>query len=209
MTINPPSLSPDYHEVYFYGSTRIVTGYNSMQPEGIRARNQLVGLNGISKDIELINFGEECLIKEQEERTVGLTGVIIERAISIVPFRYHLADRFVLQNLVEVLTLNETQLFKRDIRFPLLSLKSATAYGYSLFGKAEPPFFHSSVFESYFKYDWCCFGHYYLYQIKQALKKKGYTSPHIDLNQKEGNLLGVKFVNQEGHKVRIHADAGI
>ena len=186
-----------------------MTGYNSMQPEGVRARNQLVGMDGISEDAQLINFGEECLTKEQDESTVGLTGAIIERAISVVPFHYHLGDRFVLENLIQVLTINETQLLKRDIRFPLLSLKAATEYGYSLFGKAKPPLFYTSVFESSFKYNWCCFGHYYLYQIKQALKKKGYTSPHVDLNQKEGNLLGVKFENQEGYKVRIYADAGI
>ena len=124
--------SSDDHEVYFYGSTRIVTGYNSMQPEGILARNQLVGMDGISEDTQLIKFGEECLSKEQDESAVGFTGTVTERAISIVPFHYYLDDQFVLKNLVEVFTINEKQLLKRNIRFPLLSLKAATEYGYSL-----------------------------------------------------------------------------
>jgi hypothetical protein len=118
-----------------------------------------------------------------------------------------LADRFVLENLVEVLTINENQLFKRNITFPLLSLKAATEYGYSL--NPEPSFFYVSDFRSQFKNNWCCFGHYYLFQIKQALKKKGYRSTKIDLNKKHGNMYGVLFENQDGQKVRIHADAGM
>jgi hypothetical protein len=49
------------HFVYFYGSTKIISGPNSLSEDNIRLRNQIIGFEGIDMNPELVEFGEKCL----------------------------------------------------------------------------------------------------------------------------------------------------
>lgn len=76
------------HFVYFYGSTRIITGHKSLSDEAVRKRNQIIGFEGIDANPELIEYGEMCFNKLNNDGSRGETGTMYPKNITIVPFRY-------------------------------------------------------------------------------------------------------------------------
>jgi len=78
------------HYVYFFGSTKVICGYNSLSEENIKKRLQLIGFDGIDKNPELSKLGEKCLYSKNEAGIIcGETGTLYPKEnITIVPFRY-------------------------------------------------------------------------------------------------------------------------
>lgn len=198
------------HFVYFYGSTRIISGHNSLKPESVRMRNQIVGFEGIDTNPELADYGEVCFNKLNADGTRGETGTMYPKNITIVPFRYLYPEEQIIGHLEDVITANEEYIKAESIGFPLMMLKQATAEGYDRIGKDLDLFsIMNRDAEKQFKSDWCCFGHYYLYLIKKALANKGYSSPGVSPEDKIGNLRNTPFTKQGGRRLEIHADAGL
>lgn len=198
------------HFVYFYGSTKIVSGHNSMKPESVRKRIQLVGFDGIDSNPELSEYGDMCYNKINADGTRGETGTMYPKNITIVPFQYLYPEDLIIQHLEDVITANEEYIKADSIGFPLMMLKEATAEGYNRIGKTVDIFsILNRDAEKQFKDNWCCFGHYYLHLIKKALDNKGYTSNNVIPNEKIGNLVDTTFTKDDGRRVIIHADAGL
>lgn len=209
------------HYVYFFGSTRVICGYNSLKEENIKKRLQLIGFDGIDKNPDLLKLGEKCLYAKNTEGIIcGETGTLypIEN-ISIVPFRYEWCiDNkvdIILKHLEDVIEANERYIKADSIGFPLMELKKATMEGRNMLGKGRSlmdfmSFNGSSRTEreKQFANKWCCFGHYYLVLIKKALNKKGYFSMGQATNDLS-NLRDEMFRNKDGRRLMIHADAGM
>ena len=195
------------HFVYFYGSTKIVSGHNSLSEEGIRNRNQIVGFEGIDVNPELIEFGEKCYSKTNKDGSRGETGTMFPKNITIVPFRYLYQEDFIIKQLKDVINANELYIKADSIGFPLLMLKNATSEGYNRLGKDIG--FYTKEREIHLKNNWCCYGHYYLNCLKTALNNMGYFSNEINVGEKVGNLKNTTFSKSDGTSIQIHADAGL
>lgn len=204
------------HFVYFYGSTKIVCGHNSLKPDSVRERNQVIGFEGIDVNPELIEYGDICFNKRNPDGTRGETGTLYPKNITIVPFQYLYPEELIIRHLEDVITANEEYIKAESIGFPLLMLKQATTEGYRRLGEPDALLNMmmlicktSSNPEKDFKNNWCCFGHYYLYLLKKALVNKGYSSPGVSAGDKVGNLHNKTFIKNDGRRIAIHADAGI
>ena len=195
------------HFVYFYGSTKIISGHNSLSEEGVRKRNQIIGFEGIDVNPELMEFGEKCYNKTNEDGRRGETGTMFPKNITIVPFRYLYQEDLIIKQLEDVINANELYIKADSIGFPLLMLKNATSEGHNRLGKDIS--FFTKERELEIKNNWCCFGHYYLYLIKIALNNKGYSSSEVKLGEKIGNLIDTTFTKSDGIRLQIHADAGL
>jgi len=197
------------HIVYFYGSTKIITGYNSLSEENIRKRNQIVGFEGINVNPELIEYGEQCFLKKRNEygSYFAITSIYPEN-ITIMPFRYLLGENIIIKHFEDVIVTNEKYIKADSIGFPLIMLKTATTEGYNDLGIDQNNFFYKRE-ELHIKNNWCCFGHYYLYCLKIALKNKGYFSNEIEVGKKVGNLINTTYTKSDGTRLQIHADAGL
>jgi hypothetical protein len=123
------------HFVYFYGSTRIISGHNSLKEESIRKRNQIIGFEGIDVNPELIEYGEICFNKINNDGSRGETGTMYPKNITIVPFRYLYQDTLIVRYLEDAITANEEYVKADSMGFPLMMLKSATSQGYDRLGK--------------------------------------------------------------------------
>ncbi|MBK8981565.1 MAG: hypothetical protein IPM38_04410 [Ignavibacteria bacterium] len=196
------------HFVYFYGSTKIISGHNSQNEESIRKRNQIIGYEGIDVNPELVEYGEICFNKVNNDGSKGETGTMFPKNITIVPFRYINNEDLRVRNLEDVITANEYYIKAESIGFPFMMLKSATNEGYSNLGKGNDLPFVKEI-EIDFKNKWCCFGHYYLYLLKKALYNKGYSSNEVTPEDKIGNLNNELFIKTDGTKLVIHANAGL
>lgn len=192
----------EQHYVYFYGSTRLITGPNSLKEESVRKRNQIIGFDGIDVNPELIEFGEKCL-------EMGETGTMFPaKNITIVPFRYFYREDLITTHLEDVIVANERFIKAESIGFPLMMLKSATSDGYNYLGHGtDLPLTRDR--EMGFKNNWCCFGHYYLHLLKRALFNKGYSCFGVLANNLFHNLRNEEFSKEDGTRVLIHADAGL
>ncbi len=198
------------HFVYFYGSTKIVTGPDSLKPESVLMRNQIVGFEGIDKNPELVMHGEVCFNEKNADGTLGQTGTMYPKNITIVPFRYLYPEEQIIGHLEDVITANEQYIKAESIGFPLMMLKEATTKGYGRIGKdLDLDSIINRDEENRFKSYWCCFGHYYLYLLKKALANKGYSSPGVSPGDRIGNLRDTLFKKTGGLRVKIHADAGL
>lgn len=193
------------HFVYFYGSTKIITGAFSLSPQAIRDRNQIIGFEGIDLNTELIEYGEKCFNANDGR---GETGTMFPKNITIVPFRYLYGDNSIIQHLEEVIQANELYVKADSISFPLMMLKNATSEGFNLLGKGPAGLFITKR-EIEIKNDWCCFGHRYLYLLKMALQNKGYKSSEVMVGEKSGNLINTTYSKLDGTSLVIHADAGL
>ncbi len=209
------------HHVYFFGSTKVICGYNSLSEENLKKRLQLIGFEGIDKNPELSKLGENCLYSKNEAGiSCGETGTLYPKNnITIVPFRYEWCidnkDEIILKHLEDVIEVNEKYIKADSIGFPLMELKSATMEGRNMLGKGSSlmdfmSFNGSSRTEreKQFSDKWCCFGHYYLVLIKKALRNKGYYAmgqATYDLS----NLRDEMFRKNDGIRLKIHADAGM
>jgi hypothetical protein len=189
------------HFVFFYGSTKVITGHNSLSERAIHERNQIIGFNGIDNNPELVEFGEKCLNAVNNRGGVGETGTLYPDNKTIVPFRYLYREDLIVGHLEDVFLANEQYIKADSIEFPLMALKEATIEGYHLLGKELSS---QQQKEIDFKNKWCCFGHYYLYLIKVALQNKGYTTT----NQSH-NLNNTEFIDSTGKRLFISADAGL
>lgn len=191
--------------VYFYSSTRITFRGN---------RNQIIGFDGIDKNLELSEYGEKCLKGQNTDGFYfGETGTLYPNEnITIVPFRYHWCteqkEEIILKHLEDVIEANEKYIKSESIGFPLMMLISATQEGYNLLGKGNDLSFVREK-EKEFQNKWCCFGHYYLYLLKKALYNKGYSAIGVTAGEKHGNLINKDFRKENGTKLIIHADAGM
>lgn len=220
------------HYVYFYGSTKVICGYNSLSEENRKRRNQLIGFEGIDKNPELSKLGEKCLYaKNADGVSCGETGALYPKNITIVPFRYEWcinnSEDIILKHLEDVIEANEKYIKAESVGFPLMELKTATMEGRNMLGKGggfdSMPLFNfdkdgklngfiegSSVSdrEKLFANKWCCFGHYYLYLLKKALNNKGYFTMGRALDDLS-NLRDEMFRKADGTRLIIHADAGM
>jgi hypothetical protein len=194
------------HFVYFYGSTKIIKGFNSNSEESVRKRNQIIGFDGIDIFPDMVEFGETCFNKLNENGSRGETGTLYPKNITIVPFRYMYQENLIVKHLEDVILANENYIKADSIGFPLMRLKEATNEGYNLLGK---DWSFNIEREKEFKKQWCCFGHYYIKLLVQALSNKGYSAKDIRLNEYVGNLINKVFFNEQGKKLEIHADAGL
>lgn len=132
-----------------------------------------------------------------------------------------------MKHLVEVIEVNEKYIKADSIVFPLMELKAATMEGRNMLGKggglASIPLLNfdkdgkpngfipgssRTDREKRFAAKWCCFGHYYLVLIKKALNNKGYFSMGGATNDLS-NLRNEMFINKNGTRLMIHADAGM
>lgn len=193
------------HFVYFYGITRIITGHNSLSDEAVRKRNQIIGFEGIDANPELIEYGEMCFNKLNDDGSRGETGTMYPKNVTIVPFRYLYKEDLIIKQLEDVLVANENYIKAESIGFPLMMLKSATNKGYNLLGKGWS---FSIEQENELKNKWCCYGHYYLNLLKKALYNKGYSARGVAPDDRIGNLINEEFRKDNGTRVTIHADAG-
>ena len=205
--------------IYFYGTTKAIVGHNSLSPENIKRRYQLIGPNGVEVDSNLIELGEKSYNKKNDEGTiVGEVGYQNQnKNVFILPFSYswcldHLEHR-IIKHIEELITINENLIKSDCLEFPLFELKSATTEGYNLFGNGAGfesvsfnGFESTSQKEKRFKNKWCCLGHFYIYIIRTALKNKGYDIR--DLNG-YNNIRGETFRKEDGTRVTVYADAGM
>lgn len=202
------------HYVYFYGSTKVVSGFNSLSEENIKRRLQLIGFNGIDKNPELAKLGERCLYaKNSNGLNCGETGTLYPKEnITIVPFCYEWCinnqEDIILKHLEDVIEANEKYIKAESIGFPLMDLKSATHEGHNELGK-HFDFFLSREQELEFKNKWCCFGYYYLHLLKKALYNWGYSAIGVSANEITGNLINKDFTKADGTRLIIHADAAL
>ena len=222
------------HFVYFFGSTKVICGHNSLSEESIKRRNQLIGFDGIDKKPELSTLGEKCLYaKNKDGIACGETGTLYPKEnISIVPFRYHWSidnkEEIILKHLEDVIEGNEKYIKAESIGFPLMNLKSATMEAMRMLGKGGgfdsiplPKLDKDSKFDGFiegssrtdrekmFAKEWCCFGHYYLYILKKALFNMGYSANGVKAGERIGNLINTTFRKSDGTRLEIHADAGM
>ena len=190
------------HLVYFYGSTKIITGHNSYSEDSINQRNQIIGINGIDVNPELIEFGKKCFNTPNIKGGIGITGTLYPEKITIMPFFYFYREDLIVRHFEDVIIANENNVKADRIYFPLFHLKIATNEAYSILGNDPHP--RRREEELAFKNKWCCFGHYYLELLKKALDNRGYFSA-----KNSSNLIDVEFNNANGKKVIINAAAGL
>lgn len=194
------------HIVWFYGSSKIICGHNSLRPESIRKRNQLIGFDGVFDSLnyqnqEFVSRAEQCYNHRNNDGSKGVVGVLTSN-ISIMPFDYLNSERMILSFFEDVILANEQYLCADIIMFPLTQLKYATAKGYSLL---KDDAIWKNQIRNIKKH--CCYGHYYLYLLKVALANKGYYSPNLDLSTScRENLSNELFIHQDGSQVAIVAD---
>ena len=210
------------HKVYFYGSTRIVCGENSLKPENIKKRNQLIGFYGVEDNTEFSTLGEICLnMTNSSGIPCGETGTLYPlHNITIVPFRYEWClqgrEDIIVKHIEDVIEANEKYVKSTEVSFPLFMLKEATREGWNLLGKHTQPDWWMSNFdgpsardrELSFARQWCCFGHYYLPIIRTALENHGYTPQTQNLGLLS-NLRNEVFIKYDGTTLEICADAGL
>jgi hypothetical protein len=207
--------------VLFYGSTKVICGHNSLSAESTKRRNQLVGFEGTERNEELSGLGEKCLnAKNADGITCGESGTLYPNDnITIVPFRYEWCidnkEDIILKHLDDVIEANERYIKADSIGFPLMELKKATMEGRNMLGKGGGVMdfmsFNGSSRterEKQFADKWCCFGHYYLVLIKKALNNKGYLAMGQATNDLS-NLRDEMFINKDGRRLMIYADAGM
>lgn len=189
------------HFVFFYGSTKIIRGHNSLNDNAIKQRNQIIGFDGIDINPELVELGEKCLNAKNPRGGIGETGTLYPENKTIVPFRYEYRENQIVKHLEDVILANEKYIKADSIGFPLHALKEATIEGYNQLGKDFSPFQQKEID---LKNKCCCFGHYYLENLKVALRNKGYTT-----TEQSYNLVDTEFIGPNGKKLIIHADAGL
>lgn len=195
------------HYVYFYGGSKIICGCNSLSPESMRNRNQLIGLDGIFDNAnyhnqEFIECAEKCLNQHE-------TGVLPNLNISIVPFQYLYNESGSIRFLEDVILANEQYIFADEIYFPLTELKFATQEGYSLLINKKISSFSVFEQESVKKLvQHCCYGHYYLHLLKISLNNKGYYSSNMKIPTECSELRGELFTHKNGFQVKIFAEVG-
>jgi len=195
------------HYVYFYGSTKIVTGANSLSNAAIQERNQIIGFEGIDVNPDLVAFGETCLNTKNKRGGMGETGTLYPKEyISIVPFRYLYEESLIISHLEDVIEANEKYIKADSIGLPLMNLKEATAEGYHHLENTSVLSRDEAIT---LKSKWCCYGHYYLNLLKRALHNKGYTTEGVNPDDTAGNLLNTVFYKNDGTRIEIHADAGL
>lgn len=195
------------HLVYFYGSTKIVTGSNSLGDAAVRERNQIIGFEGIDVNPELMEFGESCLKAKNKKGGLGETGTLYPKEnITIVPFRYLYREHLIISHLEDVIEANEKYIKADSIGLPLMNLKEATAEGYH---HLENTSVLSRDEAATLKSKWCCYGHYYLNLLKRALHNKGYSATGVSPDDAAGNLINTEFYKADGTRLIVHADAGL
>lgn len=166
------------HLIYFYSST----DFNNKQ-------NQIIGLDGNVNDSELIEYGKICYNAVNDDGSIGQTGTMYPKNITIIPFSTLYKEELIIKHLEDVITANECYIKANTIDFPLMKLKSAIR------------FFNLR--------DWCCVGHYYLSLLNVALHNKGYSSDGVKPSGMVSNFNNKLFTKTDGIRLRINAWAGM
>ena len=166
------------HLIYFYSST----DFNNKQ-------NQIIGLDGTVDDSELIEYGKICYNAVNNDGSIGETGTMYPKNITIIPFSSLYKEESIIKHLEDVITANECYIKANTIDFPLMELKRAVR------------FFNLR--------DWCCVGHYYLSLLNVALHNKGYSSDGVKPSGMVSNFNNKLFTKTDGTRLRINAWGGI
>jgi hypothetical protein len=166
------------HLIYFYSST-----------DFYHKQNQIIGLDGSVDDIELIKYGNICYDAVNNDGSIGQTGTMFPKNITIIPFSLLYKEELIIKHLEDVLTANEYYIKANAIDFPLMKLKNAVSY--------------------FNKKDWCCVGHYYLSLLNVALHNKGYSSEGVKPSGIVSNFNNKLFTKTDGTKLKINACAGL
>jgi hypothetical protein len=166
------------HLIYFYSST-----------DFYHKQNQIIGLDGSVDDLELIKYGNICYDAVNNDGSIGQTGTMFPKNITIIPFSLLYKEELINKHLEDVLTANEYYIKANSIDFPLMELKNAVSY----FNKRQ----------------WCCVGHYYLSLLNVALHNKGYSSEGIKPSDFVSNFHNKLFTKTDGTRLKINAWAGI
>lgn len=166
------------HLIYFYSST----DFNNKQ-------NQIIGLDGTVDDSELIEYGKICYNAVNNDGSIGETGTMYPKNITIIPFSTLYKEQLIVKHLEDVITANEYYIKANIIDFPLMELKRAIRF----FNIRE----------------WCCVGHYYLSLLNVALHNKGYSSDGVKPSGMISNLNNKLFTKTDGTRLRINAWAGM
>lgn len=166
------------HLIYFYSKTDF---YNK--------QNQVIGLEGSVDNLKLIEFGELCFNSVNNDGSIGETGTMFPKNITIIPFSYFYKEASIIKHFEDVLTANENYIKAKSIEFPLWELKIAAPY---------------------FKREgWCCIGHYYLSLLNIALHNRGYSSEGVKPSGIVSNFYNTLFTKTDGTKLKINASAGM
>ena len=166
------------HLIYFYSSI----DFNNKQ-------NQIIGLNGSVDDLELIEYGKICYNMNNNDGSIGETGTMFPKNITIIPFSNLYKEELIIKHLEDVITANEYYIKANTIDFPLMALKNAI--------------------NNFNKRDWCCVGHYYLSLLNVALHNKGYSSEGVKPSGLVSNFHNQMFTKTDGTRLKINAWAGM
>jgi hypothetical protein len=166
------------HLIYFYSSTDFYF-----------KQNQIIGIDGSIDDLELIEYGKICYNSVNNDGSVGETGTMFPKNITIIPFSNFYKEEQIIKQLEDVITANEVYIKATRINFPLMKLKNAALY----FRRAG----------------WCCVGHYYLSLLNVALHNKGYLSKGIKPSGFVSNFNNKEFIKNDGKSLFINANAGM
>ena len=166
------------HLIYFYSST-----------DFYHKQNQIIGLDGSVNDLELIEYGKICYDAVNNDGSIGQTGTMFPKNITIIPFSLLYKEELIIKHLEDVLTANEYYIKANSIDFPLMELKNSVRF--------------------FYRSGWCCVGHYYLSLLNLALHNKGYSSEGVEPSGLVSNFNNQMFTKTDGTKLKINAWAGM
>lgn len=166
------------HLIYFYSSTDFYF-----------KQNQIIGIDGSIEDLELIEYGKICYNSVNNDGSIGETGTMFPKNITIIPFSNLYKEELIIKQLEDVITVNEDYIKANTIEFPLMELKNAT--------------------RNFKKVGWCCVGHYYLSLLNVALHNKGYLSKGVKPSGFVSIFNNQEFIKNDGNSVFINANAGM
>lgn len=166
------------HLIYFYSRT-----------DFYYKQDQIIGIDGSVDDLGLIKFGKICYDSVNNDRSIGQTGTMFPKNITIIPFSLLYKEELIIKQLEDLLTANEYYIKANTIDFPLMELKNAVKF--------------------FYKSGWCCVGHYYLSLLNIALHNKGYSSKGIESSGLVSNFHNTLFTKTDGTRLKINAEAGM
>ncbi|TAF09916.1 MAG: hypothetical protein EAZ75_06395 [Flavobacteriia bacterium] len=166
------------HLIYFYSST-----------DFYHKQNQIIGIDDSVDNLELIKFGKICYDSVNNDGSIGQTGTMFPKNITIIPFSILYKEELIIKQLEDVLTANEYYIKANTIDFPLMKLKNAVRF--------------------FYRGRWCCVGHYYLSLLNIALHNKGYSSKGIESSGLVSNFHNTLFTKTDGTRLKINAEAGM
>ena len=109
------------HLIYFYSRT-----------DFYYKQDQIIGIDGSIDDLGLIKFGKICYDSVNNDRSIGQTGTMFPKNITIIPFSLLYKEELIIKQLEDLLTANEYYIKANTIDFPLMELKNAVNFYFFL-----------------------------------------------------------------------------